>query len=671
MCGILGIMSEKKVLANVDLKRMIDKLMILSSSRGKEASGIVSLVGSNLRIYKEAVASSELIKTASYDKFFNKLSSEVNKCSNNDFISVLGHSRLATHGHQLNFQSNQPVLENNILAIHNGIIVNAEVLWKQKLKRKTQLDVDSQIIVSLVDNYISLVSDFEEAVRQTLSLLEGSVSTSILDPESKKLILATNTGSLFWSVNVSKKLYVFASEKNFLETFIREEKEHTGQIFDVITQIKPNQGMVIDLEGGNVNVLKNNRDKKGSRETITNKTAIQIEKIVSDMPPRKIVELYSFENKLKNIKKHKIEFDKISKIRRCVRCILPETMPLIRFNYEGVCNFCLEYKPIDSRGLNALMKYVEPFRSKNGQVDCLVALSGGRDSSYGLHFVKKVLEMNPIAYTYDWGMVTDLGRRNQARMVGKLGVEHVLVSADITKKRSFVRKHILAWTKKPDLGMVPLFMSGDKQCEYYADDLSQKTGVKLIFYCRGNKLENEEFKWGHCGITDATPQGVIHNLSLKGKAQLLTYYAKQYLFNPNYINSSLIDTLFAFFSTYIQQHDYVYLWHYIPWEEKKIISTLTNQYDWETPADTKQTWRIDDATAPFYNYVYLQVQGFCENDTFRSNQIREGIISREEALKLVLEENQPRYKAMQSYFDKVGIDGDMVLTVVDRIPKLY
>lgn len=46
--------------------------------------------------------------------------------------------------------------------------------------------------------------------------------------------------------------------------------------------------------------------------------------------------------------------------------------------------------------------------------------------------------------------------------------------------------------------------------------------------------------------------------------------------------------------------------------------------------DTNTTWRIGDGTAAFYNYVYYTVAGFTEHDTFRSNQIREGQMTREE-----------------------------------------
>ena len=65
-------------------------------------------------------------------------------------------------------------------------------------------------------------------------------------------------------------------------------------------------------------------------------------------------------------------------------------------------------------------------------------------------------------------------------------------------------------------------------------------------------------------------------------------------------------------------------------------------YDWEKAPDTSTTWRIGDGTAAFYNYVYHLVAGFSEHDTFRSNQIREGQITRVEALALIEPPEDPR-----------------------------
>ena len=94
------------------------------------------------------------------------------------------------------------------------------------------------------------------------------------------------------------------------------------------------------------------------------------------------------------------------------------------------------------------------------------------------------------------------------------------------------------------------------------------------------------------------------------------------------------------------------------------IQTL-KQYDWELAPDTNTTWRIGDGTAAFYNYIYYTIAGFTEHDTFRSNQIREGQITREEALRLVEDENRPRYQNIRWYLDAVGLDYVSAIKVVN------
>ena len=87
---------------------------------------------------------------------------------------------------------------------------------------------------------------------------------------------------------------------------------------------------------------------------------------------------------------------------------------------KGVCNYCNNYKIRNKpKPTKELFDLVAPYRRSNA-IDCIVPFSGGRDSCYGLHLIVNELGMNPITYTYDWGMVTDLGRRNISRMCSKL-----------------------------------------------------------------------------------------------------------------------------------------------------------------------------------------------------------------------------------------------------------
>ena len=95
-----------------------------------------------------------------------------------------------------------------------------------------------------------------------------------------------------------------------------------------------------------------------------------------------------------------------------------------------------------------------------------------------------------------------------------------------------------------------------------------------------------------------------------------------------------------------------------------------DNYSWEKAIDTKSTWRIGDGTASFYNYTYNLVAGFSENDTFRSNQIREGMIKREKALKLIYEENQPRYNSLKWYLEILGLDFESTIKKINSMPSL-
>ena len=86
-----------------------------------------------------------------------------------------------------------------------------------------------------------------------------------------------------------------------------------------------------------------------------------------------------------------------------------------------------------------LDKLVFPYK-KTGKPDCIVPFSGGRDSCMSLHLIVKKLKMKPITYTYDWGMVNDLGRRNISKFCSELGVENIIIAADIRKKRQNIKK---------------------------------------------------------------------------------------------------------------------------------------------------------------------------------------------------------------------------------------
>jgi hypothetical protein len=233
-----------------------------------------------------------------------------------------------------------------------------------------------------------------------------------------------------------------------------------------------------------------------------------------------------------------------------------------------------------------------------------------------------------------------------------------------------IRRNVTAWLRRPVLGIVPLFMAGDKQFFKVVNLLKKQTGIRLNIWS-SNELENTDFKSGFCGIRPDFQKNRFDWLDWRRKCHLVGYYAWQFGRNPAYINTSIIDTLESFYSYYIEKReDYFWLFNFIKWEESEVESVITNLYAFERAPDSMSTWRIGDGTAPFYNYIYVTARGFSEFDTFRSNQVREGMLTRDSALKLVVNDNRPRQEGLKWYIETLGLDFNSVILKINKLDSL-
>jgi len=124
-------------------------------------------------------------------------------------------------------------------------------------------------------------------------------------------------------------------------------------------------------------------------------------------------------------------------MKRCARCVLPETFPGISFNADGVCNFCAAHagagqeqaeKKIYREKFDALLSDV---RGKH-EYDCTVSFSGGKDSTYTLYVLREVFKLNVLALTFDNGFISEQAFKNIRTMTEKLGCDSVIFKADFS-----------------------------------------------------------------------------------------------------------------------------------------------------------------------------------------------------------------------------------------------
>ena len=104
-------------------------------------------------------------------------------------------------------------------------------------------------------------------------------------------------------------------------------------------------------------------------------------------------------------------------MRYCKRCLYPDTKPQLIFNQDRICSACINYekkKTIDwDKKRKEFKEILEKYRSKNKtNYDCLIPVSGGKDSHYQTYVIKKEFGLNPLVVNFHPHDQTELGKEN-------------------------------------------------------------------------------------------------------------------------------------------------------------------------------------------------------------------------------------------------------------------
>ncbi len=114
-------------------------------------------------------------------------------------------------------------------------------------------------------------------------------------------------------------------------------------------------------------------------------------------------------------------------LKYCVRCVMPHTKPDLHLDEDGVCNACRSIekrKEIDwDTRHQELLTILEKYRKNGSNWDCIVPVSGGKDSTYQVIRMLQ-LDINPLCVTSTTCDLSEIGRKN-IENIKKLGVDYV------------------------------------------------------------------------------------------------------------------------------------------------------------------------------------------------------------------------------------------------------
>ena len=155
-------------------------------------------------------------------------------------------------------------------------------------------------------------------------------------------------------------------------------------------------------------------------------------------------------------------------MKYCKKCLQPDTRPQIEFDAEGVCPACRYSETLEFIDWTArkqeLLSVCEPYRSKHGEYDSIVGVSGGKDSTRQALYVRDVLGMNPllVSLTYSPEQQTQRGADNLANLA-ELGFDVISIGPSPEVWKKLVRKGFMQygnWARSTELALfasVPRF----------------------------------------------------------------------------------------------------------------------------------------------------------------------------------------------------------------------
>tara|TARA_B100000678_G_scaffold68968_1_gene56592 strand:- start:1018 stop:2157 length:1140 start_codon:yes stop_codon:yes gene_type:complete len=111
----------------------------------------------------------------------------------------------------------------------------------------------------------------------------------------------------------------------------------------------------------------------------------------------------------------------------CKKCLYPSTKPQLQFDERGICSACNNYKLKDEVDWGKkkvdLLHILDKYKSKDGsKYDCIIPVSGGKDSTFQTYTIKETFGLNPLAVNFHPHDQTEIGRKNLENLK-QLGVD--------------------------------------------------------------------------------------------------------------------------------------------------------------------------------------------------------------------------------------------------------
>ena len=362
-------------------------------------------------------------------------------------------------------------------------------------------------------------------------------------------------------------------------------------------------------------------------------------------------------------------------VQYCKKCVYPTSSAApLTLDENGLCSGCRVASQREdvnwARREITFRRLLEEYRSQDGRnYDCIIPVSGGKDSYYQIHLVKNVCGMNPLLVTYHANNYTQAGMRNLLNMREVFGVDHVFFTPSIRTLKTMNR-----------LGML---MMGDMNWHGHA-------GIHTYPIRAAVQNKVPLMIWGEHGFMDL---GGMHSYNdfveftyrFRHEHALRGYEWQDFLEKaPKYEEKLQANELVPWMypsDTDIEQVGVrgVYIANYFRWDANDHSELVVKEYGFEpTDEPFERTYRtmsnLDDMHENgIHDYMKFVKFGYGRASDHVCKDVRAGLMSRDQGIELIQQMDPIKSRDLKRWLAYVGWSEEMFDVVADRFrdPRVW
>ncbi|MDO8482066.1 MAG: N-acetyl sugar amidotransferase [bacterium] len=334
-----------------------------------------------------------------------------------------------------------------------------------------------------------------------------------------------------------------------------------------------------------------------------------------------------------------------SHLQYCTRCCVPETQEGIKFDEMGICQACQSSEQkIHVNWVEREKKLRKIFNDAKARAgdnyDCIIPISGGKDSAYQLHVLTKIYGMKPLAVTHSHNWWSESGWYNLQNSLETFNVDHMIFTPNRSLINRIAKKSVemigdVSWHDHSGVGSVPI-------------GIAVRFKIPLLIW--GESLAENSGR--------ATYEDPVHKWDRE-------YHLKQSAKKDvaGMVGGTLSSRdLYPYIVPSEEEMKAVGVWgihlgDYIFWDDERQTEFLRDTYGWkETEMENtyKRYKSVEDVMSGMHDFTCYLKRGFSRTTEQASIDVRNGLLTRDEAFTLIAEHEPERPEALDYYLKITG-----------------